>query len=292
MPLPTKRPHAAAAVKLRSLLFAPASRPDVLAKLPRSGPDAVVLDLEDAVAAPAKAQARVHAREMGRRLRTDHPDLVVLVRVNAVATEWFTDDMAEALDPAITGVVVPKLESPEQVAEVSRALDDQGLDHLVVVAGIETVAGVDRAESVLGTRVGAAYFGAEDYVADLGGIRTPGSTEVLYARSRVAIKARLVGIPALDQVVTDYGDEQGFRADADVGRSLGFVGKLCIHPSQVALANERFSPTEAEIEHAHRLLAVYDEALAAGHGVVAFEGQMIDEPLARRARAILSAASD
>ena len=277
-------------MRLRSLLFAPASRPDVLAKLPRSSPDGVVLDLEDAVAPPAKPDARTHSRTVGAALASDHPDLVVLVRVNAIPTEWFADDIASGVDPSITGVVVPKLESAEQVAVVADALDAAGLGHLLVMAGIETVAGVERAANVFTDRVGASYFGAEDYVADLGGVRTPESTEVLYARSRVAIAARLAGMPVLDQVVTDFGDDEAFRRDCATGRSLGYAGKLCIHPAQVASANAVFSPSTDEVDQARRLLAAYDEALADGRGVIAFEGQMIDEPLARRARAVLAAA--
>ncbi len=278
--------------RLRSLLFAPASRPDVLAKLPRSGPDGVVLDLEDAVPADGKVEARVHAREVGARLASEHPDITVLVRVNAVPTEWFADDVAQALTPAHGGVVVPKIETPEQVDAVARALERNGCAHLHVLVGIETVLGVERVAALLQAPATTAYFGAEDYVADLGGVRTDDNTEVLYARSRVALAARIAGVHALDQVVTSFDDDERFLVDAAQGRALGYRGKLCIHPAQVPLANRAFSPSSDELERARRLLVAYDEASARGVSAIAFEGQMVDEPLARRARAVLSSADD
>jgi len=282
-----------AAVRMRSLLFAPGNRAEVLAKLPRSGPDGVVLDLEDAVPAEAKAEARLIVARAAAELRDGHPGLAVHVRVNAVPSEWFADDMAEALIPGIAGVVVPKLESAEQVTMVAQALEAHGLDDLAVVAGLETAAGVARAEEVLtDSRVHVGYFGAEDYVADLGGVRTPEGTEVLYARSRVALAARLTGTLAVDQVVTDLTDEDRFRADAAVGRSLGYRGKLCIHPAQVAWTHEAFAPSPEELDRARRMLAAYDDAVATGSAAIAFEGQMVDEPLARQARTLLDSAQE
>ncbi|MET0665489.1 MAG: CoA ester lyase [Acidimicrobiales bacterium] len=278
-------------MRLRSLLFAPGNRAEVLAKLPRSGPDGVVLDLEDAVPAEAKVDARAVVARAAKALRDGHPGLAVHVRVNAVPSQWFADDVATALVAGIAGVVVPKLESAEQVAIVADALDRQGLSDLLIVAGLETAAGVERADEVTAdTRVHAAYFGAEDYVADLGGVRTTEGTEVLYARSRVALAARLTGTLAIDQVVTDLSDEERFRADAAVGRSLGYRGKLCIHPAQVAWAHGAFSPSGDELDRARRLLAAYDAAVADGSAAIAFEGQMVDEPLARQARTLLDSA--
>ena len=112
---------------------------------------------------------------------------------------------------------------------------------------------------------------------------------MLYARSRVALAARIAGVLALDQVVSRFGDDDAFLADAAVGRSIGYGGKLCIHPSQVPLAHRAFSSSPEEIERAERLLAAYDAATARGEAAIAFEGQMIDEPLARHARAVLAA---
>ncbi|MDE0580764.1 MAG: CoA ester lyase [bacterium] len=274
--------------RLRSLLFAPASRPDMCAKLPRSGPDGVVLDFEDAVAPAAKAEARSQARATAAELRRLHPDLAIFVRVNPPSTEWFAGDVADGLGEELTGVVVPKLESAAQVDAVQRALAQADRDHLRLLAGIETAAGVAQVAEVLEQpSVHIAYFGAEDFITDMGGVRTDDGFEVLYARSQVALAARLAGVPVLDQVVTAFGNDERFLADAAVGRSIGYSGKLCIHPAQVPLANRSFSPSPEERERAQALLAVWDAAQARGEASVAFEGQMIDEPLARRARALL-----
>src|SRR5439155_6369409 len=258
VPRALPRPPRAAAVtrpaRLRSLLFAPASRPDVVAKMPRCGPDGVVLDLEDAVPVAAKEEARGQAVTAGAALVREHPDLAVFVRVNAVASVWFADDVREALTPQLTGVVVPKLESAAQLDAVRDALCARGLDGLTVVAGIETAAGVERVASLLHPPVGIAYFGAEDFITDMGGVRSADGFEVLYARSRVVLAARVAGVHALDQVVVAFGEDEAFVRDAERGRALGYRGKLCIHPSQVPLANRIVSPSGAEIDRARRLL--------------------------------------
>jgi citrate lyase subunit beta/citryl-CoA lyase len=264
-----------------------------LAKLPRANPDGVVLDLEDAVAPNAKADAREHSREAGAMLAREHPRLAVYIRVNALLTEWFEDDIARGVPAGALGIVVPKLESAGDVHAAAAALDRAGLRELSILAGIETVAGViNVAEILREPRVAACYFGAEDYTADLGGVRRADSLEVLWPRSRVAAFAAHAGVLALDQVVTELRDEDVFRLDAQLGRSLGYRGKLCIHPTQVAWANESFSPSPNEVDRARRLIEAFDRASAAGHGTIAFEGQMVDEPLARRARAIIAGAAD
>ena len=277
------------------MLFAPANKPELVAKLPRSGPDAVVLDLEDAVAAGAKVGARRQARDGAAELLAlpdAGPDAApaVLVRVNSIRTEWFVGDIAEAVDPRVHAVVVPKIESLGDIATVATALREAGCGGVGIVAGIETVRGVADARELLGAeQLVACYFGAEDFTADLGGQRTDTNLEVVYARSHVAIAARLAGVAALDMVVTDFHDADRYTREASEARALGYAGKLCIHPSQVPLANAAFSPTAADVERARRLLDAFDQASAQGSAVIVFEGQMIDEPLAARARAVLEA---
>jgi citrate lyase subunit beta/citryl-CoA lyase len=252
----------------RSLLFVPANKPELAAKAPRSAPDAVVLDLEDAVPAAAKAEARAMAREAAAELAGVVP---VCVRVNPPGTPWFVDDVA-GLPDGIAAVVVPKLAAPVDVGHP-------------VVAGIETVRGVLDARDALGGDVVACYFGAEDYVADLGGVRTASNDEVATARAMVAMAARVAGVPALDMVTIDFKDGDRFTAEAREARALGYAGKLCIHPAQVALAHDAFRPSDDEVDWAERLLAAFD---ATAGETIAFEGQMVDEVVAARARAILA----
>jgi len=281
-----------AAPRLRSLLTVPANRADLVGKAPRSAPDAVFLDLEDGVPPDAKIGARADARVAAVGLRDAAPAMQVFVRVNALDTPWFEDDMAEALDPGLTGVVVPKVESVDDVAAVVDALARADRAGLGILVGIESAAGVARADDILQAPVRWCYFGAEDFVADMGGVRTTSNQEVLYARSRVALAARLGGVHAVDQIVADFRDDNRYIHEAEEGRALGYRGKLCIHPAQVPLAHEVFTPSPAAVDHARRLLAAYEEAATRGEATIAFDGEMVDEPMARRARAVLAAADE
>jgi citrate lyase subunit beta / citryl-CoA lyase len=274
--------------RVRSMLFMPGNRPEMIAKIPRFAPDVAVADLEDAVAADAKEAARPVAAEAIGALAKDPAagPTVVLVRVNPVGSPWFTGDVVMAAGCGAAGVVVPKLETGPQLDQLTHAL--AGWPDAVVILGLETVLGVADARPLLARAAGdgaaAAYFGAEDYIADLGGRRSRGSQEVLYARSQVSLAARLAGMAAIDQVVTDLADDEHFRADARAARDLGYQGKCCIHPRQVGLAREVFTPTEAEVAHARAVVA------AGVAGVAVVDGEMIDDVHVRMARAVLARA--
>jgi citrate lyase subunit beta/citryl-CoA lyase len=136
----------------------------------------------------------------------------------------------------------------------------------------------------------AGYFGVDDFVADMGGIRTSTGAEVLYARSQVVLAARLAGVPALDQAVSSLRDDALFLRECREARTLGYRGKLCLHPSQVLLANQAFLPSVAETDRARRLLLAYEEAVGMGEAAIDFEGQMVDESLAAQARQLLATA--
>jgi citrate lyase subunit beta/citryl-CoA lyase len=279
--VPPVRPHVptpGVSTRWRSVLFVPGNRPELAAKAPRARPDLVVLDLEDAVPPAAKADARVLVAEAVAALVGTVP---VAVRVNPPGTPWFEGD-TDALPVGLDAVVVPKLDAPDTLDEVTEAVAGRP-----VVAGIETVRGVADARKVLRDPVVACYFGAEDYVADLGGARTGTNAEVASARSWVAMAARLAGITALDIVTLAFGDDDRFRREAAEARALGYAGKLCIHPAQVVLANEAFHPSDDEVDWARRLLEAFDEA---GGETIGFEGLMVDEVVAARARAVLDSA--
>jgi citrate lyase subunit beta/citryl-CoA lyase len=273
--------------RLRSLLFAPAVRPDFVAKLAERGADAVVIDCEDATPANAKTEGRANARRLAPQVVA--AGCQVIVRVNAQPTEWFLDDVRDGLIPELTAIIVPKVESLAGLDAAAAALDAAGLGSLGVMAGLETALGVADARSLLAhPRVVAGYFGAEDYIADMGGVRTDGNDEVLFARSAVALAGRLAGVPVLDQVVTDFRNDERFAREAAEARALGYAGKLCIHPGQVAIANDAFVPTVDEVDRARRLLAAYETASAVGVAAIDFEGQMVDEPLATQARRVIA----
>ncbi|MEJ2861756.1 HpcH/HpaI aldolase/citrate lyase family protein [Actinomycetospora flava] len=260
----------------RSLLFVPGARPDMVAKVPRWAPDAVAVDLEDAVAAADKETAREATVKAVAELAPDSGSLV-FVRVNGPTTPWYADDVAAVAESAAHGVVLPKLESPEQLADLRSRLD------LPVIGGLESARGIARCRELMSGLL-AAYFGAEDYIASVGGRRTPGSLEVLHARSEVVLAGAVSGVGLLDQAVVAAHDAEAFRADAAAGRDLGYDGKICIHPSQVALAHEAFTPTDDEIAHARVVI----EAGKSGVGVV--DGEMVDEVHLKMAHAVLGRA--
>ncbi len=283
------------AIRWRSVLFAPANQPALVAKLSRSAPDVVVLDLEDAVPAPNKGEARAAAIDAIVTLGAPEGAPLVAVRVNSVRTSWFDHDVSAVVAAGVGAIVVPKLESIDDVRRLHAAVTAAGATTTrapgatpLLVAGIETARGVADARTYLADGFAACYFGAEDYVADMGGERTSSNDEVRFARGYVALAARVCGVAALDIVTADIADAERFAREATEARALGYAGKLCIHPRQVALARDAFTPTEQQVDRARRVLAAWAEANERGVGAIAFEGQLIDEPMATRARAVLS----
>ncbi len=277
--------------RMRSVLIAPAVRPDFLAKLPGRGADLLFIDCEDAVPANAKAEARVTARSAVPGLVAE--GCPVIVRINAIASPWFDDDIASGVAPEASAVVIPKVDDLGALDRAAAALDAAGLEHLGVFAGFETARGVADARPLLAhPRVVGAYFGAEDFIADMGGVRTASNLEVAYARAQTVLAARLAGVPIVDQVVTDFRNDDAYRTEAEEARNLGYAGKLCIHPSQVAIANAAFAPSAEDVDRARRLLSAYEKASAEGLAAIDFEGQMVDEPLAAQARNTLARAEE
>jgi citrate lyase subunit beta / citryl-CoA lyase len=262
----------------RSLLFVPGSRPDMIAKLFRWTADAAVIDLEDAVPVAGKEAARQAGVAAAADL--DLPGTAVLVRVNPAGSPWFRDDLravaAAASGGAVAGVVLPKCVSSAELVEARAEIPGA-----LIVAGLETAAGVAGCRGLLARDVDAAYFGAEDYIADLGGRRTAAGLEVLHARSEVMLACRLAGIGAIDQAVVAIGDDEQYLADAEAGRAIGYTGKICVHPRQVELAHRVFTPSAVEVAHAREVLAVAE----AGVGTV--DGQMVDDVHIRLAQHVL-----
>ena len=275
--------------RLRSLLFAPAVRPDLLRKMPRTGADAIVIDLEDATPPEAKDTGRAEMRSAVADLAGQLP---VLVRVNDDTTPWHDDDLDSLPTEGLAGIVVPKIETIAGLDSLAERLTARGLD-MSVIGGVETALGVADARPLLAHDViSAGYFGAEDFIADLGGVRTASNDEVAYARAQIALAGRLADVTVIDQIVADFTDDDRCRRECLEARAMGYGGKLCIHPSQVSIANAAFLPSSEEIDRARRLLEAYDDAKAQGVASVAFEGQMVDEPVAVQARRVLAQADD
>jgi citrate lyase subunit beta/citryl-CoA lyase len=257
--------------------------------MPRTGADAIVIDLEDATPPNAKADGRANLVELAPELIDQ---VAVYVRVNDDTTEWHEDDL-DSVPAGLQGIVVPKIETIAALDALQERLDSRGLSDLVLIGGVETALGVADARELLAHPViDAAYFGAEDFIADMGGVRTPSNAEAQYARSQVALAGRLAEKLIIDQIVADFRDDDRCDRECREARAMGYGGKLCIHPAQVAIAHAAFTPSEEEVDRARRLLAAYGEATAGGVASIAFEGQMVDEPVAIQARRILALAAE
>jgi len=268
-------------MNLRSALFVPGTKTELLVKVPRWQPDAVIVDLEDAVPEAEKDAARLAVAEADFAAA----GTTVLVRVNPPGTPWHELDIAACLDTAAAGIVLPKGEDPEAVAGLVNRLAKTA-PAVGVILGIESALGVARARDLLATGVSAGFFGSEDFLADMGGRRTASGLEVLYARSEVVLAGRLAGVPMIDQAVVAVEDDAAFTADAETGRALGYVGKICVHPRQVGLAHAVFTPSEAEVAEARRVV----QAAASGVGVV--DGLMVDAVHVRMAHQVLERAEE
>jgi citrate lyase subunit beta/citryl-CoA lyase len=268
-------------VSFRSLLFVPGTRPELLAKVPRWAPDAVVVDFEDAVAEADKDDARRALADADLSVA----GATILVRVNPPGTPWHDLDVAACMRNGVCGVILPKAEDPDGVRRLRDRLGE-GRPEMSLLLGIESAVGIARARELLAAGVTGGYFGAEDFLADMGGRHTATGLEVLYARSEVALAGRLAGLAVIDQAVVAVEDDAAFTADAEQGRDLGYAGKICVHPRQVALAHATFTPGEAEVAAARRVLA------AAASGVAVVDGRMVDAVHTRLARQVIERAGE
>lgn len=270
-------------MRLRSVLFVPGVRPERFDKALASGADAVIIDLEDAVAPGDKdvARAAVVAWLQARAAVAPlHTTASLLLRVNGVDTPAFADDLTLVHHPAWTGIVLPKVETAASMG----ALRGAGVH--TVIPMIETLAGLDAATEIASAPgVSRLAFGSLDFQADLG-MRDALDEELLPFRAQLVMASRRAGIGApIDGVTTAIENAERLTADVRRARRLGFAGKLCIHPRQVTLVNTLFAPTPEEIAWATRVVAATD---ATRGGAVAVDGMMVDTPVLLRAQAILA----
>jgi citrate lyase subunit beta/citryl-CoA lyase len=281
---------------LRSLLFVPGHRARFYEKLADFRPDAVIVDLEDAVPPAEKPLARATVRERlgGPLLR----DLRVFVRVNAVGSSYFGDDVRGVVAPGLDGIFVPKAESAEQlhIANMLLAQNElrlgMPLGAIRIVPIVETVKGVLSAAELVAAspRVMALAFGAEDFTLDLGVERSRDGVETRYPRAHVALVAHAAGRFAIDTPWTAIDDPDGLLAETTEGRQFGYTAKQAIHPSQIETIHRVFTPTPEEVSWARRVVDAYDAAVAAGTGAINLDGKLIDVPMVARARRVLERA--
>ena len=283
---------------LRSLIFVPGNRPNMLEKARSFDADVVVVDLEDSVPPGEK----VNAREIVARLV---PSLSgggrkVMVRLNSLDTGLTRDELSAVVGPYLYGVSIGKAESAQDLRECDRLIDAAEGEVGLEPGKLKLIPWIENARAVMAvgemaaasTRVVALAFGAEDYTDDMGIRRTDEGHEVYMPRAMVAIAARAAGLAALDSPYVRYQDPDGLRRDAGTVRALGYKGKFAIHPAQLDIINEMFSPSEEELDYAKRVVRVWDEAESAGRGSTSLDGNMIDVPVVKRAKNLLALARE
>lgn len=278
---------------VRSILFAPADKPAMLRKSLDAGADAVIWDLEDAVAPSGKDAARAAIGEALSALSGPHVPIVV--RINALGANTLTDDLERVVTAGLHAVLLPKVESASEIERLDRELTRReraaGLAEgaIGIHCLIESCLGILNAHAVASAsrRVQALCFGAEDFTLDLGVPRTRDGVESAHARAAMALAAGAAKVLAIDTVYADLADSDGLVQECRAARGLGFSGKMAVHPKQIETINREFSPSAAELAYAERVVQAFARAEAEGVGVITIDGKMIDAPVVARARLIL-----
>ncbi|MEN9806352.1 MAG: citrate lyase subunit beta / citryl-CoA lyase [Pseudomonadota bacterium] len=272
----------------RSMLFMPGANARAMAKARELPCDGVILDLEDAVAVDAKAEARsqvaatVQAGEFGYR--------ELVVRVNALETPWGNDDLAALSGLPVDGLLFPKVETTHQVDQIVTATEAAGLGSVPLWFMIETPKGVldVRAIAERTRRLAVLVMGTSDLVKDMRAAHIPDRANLSFALQRCLLVARAIGVEILDGVHLDFRNEETLRAVCEQGRAMGFDGKTLIHPGQIDVANTVFGFDDAAVAHAARVLETWAAAEAAGKGVAELDGKLIENLHAAEAERILA----
>jgi citrate lyase beta subunit len=260
------------------------------------GVDCICMDMEDGTAANRKAEARAVIAKAMKDLNFGESERCI--RINSIGSGFEKDDLASALGTNPNSIVVPKIDTVEKVKWVSDQIETYELSSNQNIGSIRLLIGVETAKGILNLReiaeadkrLEAIIFGAEDYAASVGAIRTKEGTEVFYARSAVVAACAANGLQAIDMVYIDFKDAEGLRAEAQAGAGLGFSGKQIIHPNQVSVVQEAFTPSDEAIEYARRIVESFESSQKEGKGAYALDGKMIDMPLLKNAQKVLERA--
>ncbi|WP_367340240.1 CoA ester lyase [Aminivibrio sp.] len=280
----------------RTSLYIPGTNPGMLANAEVYGADSVILDLEDGVPVSEKDAARILVRNALQHIPYRRAE--VTVRVNALSTPFGRDDFREIIPLAPDAVRLPKCESADDVREADAMMTEIELENGIepgtvgIIAITESARGGRNLSEIAAEspRLIALNYGAEDYTADIGAVRTKEGRELDDIRAKVIVAARIAGVQALDSVFGDVNDLDGLYAEALRVRLLGFDGKSVIHPRQIPVVHRAFTPSDQEVGFARRVMAAFREASSRGAGVIALDGRMIDAPVVARAEKILALA--
>ena len=294
LPLQAALPEPSTRDRLRrSRLYLPGSEPRYFINAALHGADAIILDLEDSVHPDEKDAARLLVRNALRAV--DFLNCERMVRINQLPLGL--KDLDEIVPESPDLILIPKVETPDQVIAVDRRIEQIKADYGIVrpiwlMPILESALGIENAFAITtaSAQIVALTIGLEDYTADLGVVKTSSGTESIYARQRVVNAAHAAGLQAIDSVFGDVADVDGLRTWALNSRALGFEGMGCVHPLQIAVIHEAFAPTTSEIEKARRIVTAFENAKAKGLGVVSLGSKMIDPPVVGRARKLMARA--
>ena len=282
---------------LRSLLFVPGNRSNMLEKALGCAPDAFVPDLEDSVPVDEKARAReVTAAFLPQLVQSGR---LVIPRVNSLDTGLLEADLAAVVGPYVYGVSVGKIYTRREVESIASLLERLEQQAGVPVGQVKLVLWIETAMAIVqcydicsaSPRLVGVAFGAEDLTTDMGIERVEDDSEVAVPRSIMCLAARAADILALDTPYFGFRDPEGLKRNALASKKIGFKGKFAIHPAQIDLINATFSPSAAEIDQARRVVAAFEEAERAGRGSTSLDGKVVDVPVVKRARALLEVAA-
>ena len=275
----------------RSVLYMPGANERALEKAKTLPADALILDLEDAVAPDAKPDAR--KRVAAAAASGDYGNREITIRVNGIGTAWHDDDLRAAAEAGPDAVVVPKINSADEVHAVERVLEAAGApDRTTIWAMVETPIAMLHAVEIAASseRLSVLVMGTNDLANELQAEHVPGRAPLLTGLSLSLLGARAAGKVILDGVYNNVRDPEGFEAECLQGRQFGFDGKTLIHPNQVEPCNRIFAPSAEEIEKSQEIIKAFEEAKAAGRGVVTVNGRMIENLHVDNARRILALA--
>jgi citrate lyase beta subunit len=280
----------------RALLYMPGDDRRKIEKATTLGVDCICMDLEDGTAFNKKAEARAVIARAMREL--DFGASERCIRINSIGSGFEKDDLAAALATIPDAIVVPKIETAEQVRWVSEQIESFELSNRLSIGSIRLLVGVETARGVLNLkeiaeadrRLEAIIFGGEDYAASIGATRTREATELLYARQAVVAACAANDLQAIDIVYIDFKDLDGLRREAEQGAAFGFSGKQVIHPNQVPVVQEAFTPSAEAIAYARRVVETFEASQREGKGAYALDGKMIDMPLLKNAQKVLERA--
>lgn len=280
----------------RALLYMPGDNWKMITKSVTLGVDSICMDMEDGTAINKKAEARATISKALQEL--DFGASEKLARINSVGSGWEKDDIKAVLPYHPDGVVIPKVESFEQVEWASKIIEDAELKNGWQVNSIRVLIGVETAKGILNLkeiaahpRLDAIIFGGEDYAASIGATRTKDAVELLYARQAVIVACAAFDLQPIDIVTIDYKDLDALKVEAEFGARLGFSGKQVIHPSQVQVTQEAFTPSAESIAYARRIVETFEASQKEGKGAYSLDGKMIDMPLLKNAQKVLARAN-